>query len=105
MQNMNISQATYDHYWDKGWVVVEGVYRTDEVDRTAKLALEISDEEIQKDTSSFDADRSADGTVIAPRKIGEPFLKASTFQSFVLDPRLTRIIADLIGEKPLLFGD
>ena len=84
---MNISQNTYDHYWEKGWVVVEGVYRADEVDRIAKLALEISDEEIQKDTLSFDADRSADGTAIAPRKIGEPFLKASAFQYFSIDPQ------------------
>jgi hypothetical protein len=25
-----MNQADYDHYWEEGWVVIEGIYATDE---------------------------------------------------------------------------
>jgi ectoine hydroxylase-related dioxygenase (phytanoyl-CoA dioxygenase family) len=103
-QNMNISQETYTYYWEKGWVVVEDVYSADEVDRIAQVTIDVSDQEMKRDTSTFSVDRAADGAT-APRKIQSPFLKASVFQSFVLDPRLLRIIADLTRVEPLLFAD
>jgi|JYMV01.1.fsa_nt_gi hypothetical protein len=30
-----MNQADYDHYWEEGWVVIEGIYATDEVDSIA----------------------------------------------------------------------
>ena len=35
---MKATTAQYDHYWDKGWVVVEGVFARDEAEAVAPLA-------------------------------------------------------------------
>ena len=42
---------------------------------------------------------------MAPRKVAQPFLKGEVFQSFVLDPRLSGVIAELTGVEPVLFSD
>jgi ectoine hydroxylase-related dioxygenase (phytanoyl-CoA dioxygenase family) len=102
---MNISPKAYNHYWGKGWVVVEDVYSPNKIDRIAQLAVAVSDTELkEEDADSYAVDRAADGT-IAPRKINQPFLKESAFQSFVLDQRLSGLIEGLIGVKPLLMTD
>ena len=101
---MNISPKAYNHYWEKGWVVVEGVYTPSKIERIAQLAVEISDAELTEDADSYAVDRAEDGT-IAPRKINQPFFKASAFQSFVLDERLLGLIQSLIGVEPLLMTD
>ena len=44
---MHISQHAYNHYWEKGWVAVEGVYSPDEVERIAQIAIEVSDREME----------------------------------------------------------
>ena len=38
---MQLTAEQCDHYWTKGWLVVEGVVATDAIDRVAELALEI----------------------------------------------------------------
>ena len=101
---MTISLKAYNHYWEKGWVVVESVYAPSEVDRIAQLAVEVSDTELKEYADSYAVDRAADGT-IAPRKISQPFFKESAFQSFVLDQRLSGLIEGLIGVGPLLMTD
>ena len=75
---MNISPKAYNHYWEKGWVVVEGVYTPSKIERIAQLAVEISDAELTEDADSYAVDRAEDGT-IAPRKINQPFFKALRF--------------------------
>jgi hypothetical protein len=35
----------FGQYWKKGWVVVEGVFKPEEVDRIATLALAIAEKE------------------------------------------------------------
>ena len=83
---MNISQETHDRYWERGWVVIEGVFAPEEVDHIAQLALQVSDEEIKGgESSNYSVDYAEDGN-IAPRKVNNPFNKGSAFQSFVLDP-------------------
>ena len=102
---MNINQETYVHYWEKGWVVVEGVFAHEEVERIAQLALEVTDDEInQGESSNYSVDYAEDGR-IAPRKLNSPFEKSEVFQTFVLDTRLRGIIRDLISVEPLLFAD
>ncbi|MCZ6676020.1 MAG: phytanoyl-CoA dioxygenase family protein [Candidatus Poribacteria bacterium] len=101
---MNMSQDAYDDYWEKGWVVIEGVYHPDEVKRIAQLALEVSDRELTDDSASYVVDRAPDGSIV-PRKIDRPFFKERAFQSFVLDSRLSNIIRDLINVEPLLMAD
>ncbi len=94
----------YTHYWEKGWAVAEGVFGREEADRIAQVALDVSLQEMQEDNDSYVVDASAEGET-APRKIDTPFLKRSEFQAFVMDQRLTRLVAELLGAPPLLSGD
>ncbi|MEC8893707.1 MAG: hypothetical protein VX901_10325, partial [Candidatus Poribacteria bacterium] len=93
-----------DHYWEEGWVVVEGIYDVDEVDSMSQLAIEISNKELKENAGNGIVDRQMDGA-IAPRKINQPFLKEPAFRSLVLDLRLSAIISSLIGVEPLLVTD
>ena len=92
---------TYKHYWKKGWAVEEGVFSREEADRIAQVALEVSQQELSSESDDYVVDKSEDGE-IAPRKIDRPFLKRSEFQAFVLDERLTGLVAELLGAQPLL---
>lgn len=99
-----MQKKLFDEYWEKGWTVVEGVFSREEADRIARIALETSQAEMTDANTSYVVDRSASGE-IAPRKIDRPFLKQSAFRAFVLDRRLTELVADLLGAPPLLSGD
>ena len=63
-----MKQAVYEHYWEKGWTVVEGVFSREEADRVAQIALETSQQELAKGGDSYVVDASSEGE-IAPRKI------------------------------------
>ena len=102
---LNISEKQYETYWDKGWLVVEGVYGSKEVDEIAELAVTVAEKESAEATSSYQLDSSPDGATQAPRKIESPFLKEHRFQDFVTAPHLTTILTKLLGEKPLLRSD
>ncbi len=102
---MKLSQEVYDHYWDRGWAVVDGVFEAPEAEKVAEVALAVSVSELDEEESSYHVDRSADGQV-APRKIDEPFLKRTAFSELVLDDRLTTLLSGFLGVKrPLLKGD
>ena len=101
---MDVDEKIYQSYWSKGWVVVEDVYQPHEVERIAKIALAVSKEELKEGDSSYVVDHSTDGAR-APRKIDEAFFKHPTFQEFVLDERLLRILEALLGNRPLLLND
>ncbi|MEM7534307.1 MAG: phytanoyl-CoA dioxygenase family protein [Chloroflexota bacterium] len=99
-----ISQETYNHYWAKGWAVVEHVFTAEEVDQIAALALDVSQKELETAQDSYVVDKSADGELM-PRKIMTPFRKHGDFQHFALDDRIIHLITDLVGEPPLLVTD
>lgn len=101
---MKISQTAYDHYWEKGWAVVEGVFSHQEAEDLAQVALDVAEEDLAADQSGFTADRCADGQ-LAPRKIAFPFTKHADFRTFSLDPRLTSLVAGLLDQPPLLATD
>src|SRR5262245_9358158 len=103
---MNVlNRQLYEHYWEKGWVVVEGVFERKEIDRIAALAITISFEELYAlPTPSYTVDVSGDGK-LAPRKIDWPFLKHPEFRKFVLDPRLVRLVTHLLGHEAFLIRD
>jgi ectoine hydroxylase-related dioxygenase (phytanoyl-CoA dioxygenase family) len=92
-------------YWKKGWVVVEGVFKAEEVDRIATLALALAEKERDSAKPGYNLDFSEDGTQQAPRKIEYPFLKDEACRKFILDKRLTGITKLFLGERPLLFED
>ena len=99
-----MGSETYRHYWEKGWAVEEGVFSREEADRIARIALDLSQQELRDDGDGYVVDKSDDGE-IAPRKIDRPFLKKEEFQTFILDRRLTKLLAELLGAAPLLSGD
>ena len=51
----------HNHYWEKGWAVVEGVFSCDEADRIARIALEVSKQEISDADDHYVVDASAEG--------------------------------------------
>ena len=99
-----MDRATYDHYWKKGWVIVEGVFKADDVKKIAKLATDIAQQDLSGITSPLLVDRSADGRS-APRKLKQPFLRHEAFRSFVLDDRLVSLMAGLLKKTPLPVTD
>jgi len=95
---MPVSPEQIAHYRQHGWLVVDGVYRREEADVIAELALRYS------------ADVDASGVMVesgaaAPRKVANPFLKDGRFRHFALDQRLTGLLAQLLSEQPLLARD
>lgn len=99
-----LDQAQKDHFRDKGWLVVNGVFDREEVERIRDIAMEISHAELSADTGGQTADRAEDGQ-LAPRKINHPFQKSADFREFVQDPRLVALIQELIGAEPLIAND
>jgi ectoine hydroxylase-related dioxygenase (phytanoyl-CoA dioxygenase family) len=98
-----INQAAYDQYWEKGWLVAEGVFQPEEVEQVAELATKIGIQELSS-AAPITIDHSEDGRQ-APRKIVQPFLKEPLFRQFVLDPRISDILKLLLGKQPLLLTD
>ncbi len=100
-----VTQEQMDHYLEKGWVVIEGVFDHAVVDDIAKTATTIIEEEIKSpDVSPMAGERLESGEVI-PRKIMQPFFKHPSFQEFVLNDRFNNVIEEFIGDTPLLLTD
>src|SRR5690242_21475949 len=70
---LTITPAQFDHYWKKGWLVVEGVFKPEIVERLAQRGLELIAPEIKPETGGYKVDRSPDGKELAPRKLDAPF--------------------------------
>lgn len=99
-----LNQKLIDHYWDKGWVVVERIFAPDKAEELAQLALSLSTVGLESGPAIY-VDRSADGQ-LAPRKLDKPFLKHQAFRDFVLDERLMQATQELLGGGfPLLATD
>ncbi len=100
-----ISEAQVQTFHTLGWLVVEGIYRPDEADRIARLAVETADStEVEDAMAGYLLDRSETGET-APRKIDSPYLRDPVFRHFALDSRLRYLLCRLTGEVPLLKSD
>lgn len=102
---MLLSPEQREHYWAKGWVVVEGVIEPATVERVAQRALEIARGQISAASNSYQADRSEDGQVIEPRKLDHPFDTDQTLGRPLLESPLPDLIRQLIGVQPLFYSD
>ena len=101
---MSLEASRYEHYWDRGWTVAEGVFTPQEAGRIAQLAHEVSQREFDESAGSYQTDRSDDGEA-SHRKIDHPFIKHEDFAGFMLDKRLVSLIEGLIGLRPLPLTD
>ncbi|MDA0837150.1 MAG: phytanoyl-CoA dioxygenase family protein [Planctomycetota bacterium] len=100
---MKIQEAHYHHYWDKGWVVIEDVFTSDEIDPVRELATQMAFADLPA-RKGGGVDESGDGE-LAPRKINEPFRRDARFQKLALSPKLRSVIRHLMGAEPLLVTD
>ena len=100
-----LSPESISHYHEKGWLVIEGVFTSDEAERIADVAFRISQAElVDSDGSPYAADASVSGE-FAPRKIDQPYLKDPVFQEATRNPLLLEMLEDLLGRPPLLATD
>ena len=100
-----VTQEQLNHYWDNGWVVIEGVFDHAVVDSIAETATAMIEEEIENpNIPAVAGERLASGEII-PRKLMKPFFKHPSFQEFVLNDRLNKVIEVFIKGTPLLLAD
>ncbi len=99
-----LTKEQLNQYGEKGWLVVNGVFDPNEVERIAQIAMQLSLEELKDITGSAQADHAADGAKV-PRKIAHPFLKSEDFRHFVQNPELVSLLRELMGVDPLLCTD
>ena len=102
---MRLSREQCDHYWTRGWLVVEGVIAPATADWVAERALEIGRSLVSSTSSSYQADRSADGREFEPRKLDSPFGRDQRLGRALLESPLPDLIEQLIGVPPLFFSD
>ena len=100
-----MDRQDYERYWEKGWLVVEGIFDPAEADAIADLTVSVWEREVAGSGRVQLVERAPDGQTLVPRKINDPFTLEQSFREFVLDPRLRQAIEQLIGAKPLLLGD
>ena len=100
-----MDRQDYERYWDKGWLVVEGIFEPAEADAIADLTVSVWEREVAGTGRAQLVERAPDGRTLVPRKVDVPFTLEQGFRDFVLDPRLRRAVEQLIGATPLLLSD
>ena len=100
-----VTQEQLNHYWEKGWVVIEGVFDPAVVDYIAETATAIIEREIKDPGIPAVAGERLENGEIIPRKLMEAFFKHPSFQEFVLNERLSKVIEMFIKGTPLLLAD
>lgn len=98
--------TTIEHYWTHGWAVVPNVFDATETAAIADLAEQLAWQEHRVATGTHlpvTVD-SADG-LSKPRKLDWAFPKHADFQAFVLDERLTTLVAAILGRPGYLLRD
>lgn len=91
-------------YQQNGWVVVEDVFKPEEVEVICAEAMAVSTKELESAVAGYAADQSGDGT-LAPRKIDQPFMKSAIFREAALNRRMRDLLAGFLGREPLLARD
>lgn len=99
-----LDRETYDHYWTKGWAVVNGVVDPAACDDIAAFALEMCKED-DDNTSAYTRDSDASGTEVAPRKLHQPYRRHERFRAFVGNEKIAALLRELLGIEPLLATD
>jgi hypothetical protein len=85
---------------ERGYTVVGGLFAADEVERLRSLVVETVAEMEQQGRVA--ADPGEEGTV---RGCESDLLSIPSLRGVLLDPRLLRVIGELLGGEPVYFGD
>ncbi len=101
-----LSTAQKQQYTDNGWLVVENVFDTVEVDALRDFATQMAEDDVKNnaDVSSYAVDYAEDGSAL-PRKIGSPFLRDERFRQFAMQRKLCDILNELLGDEALMATD
>lgn len=100
-----VTDKHIQHYWELGWVVVEGVYTPDETARIAEIAEDVGRREMSTQAATpVTVDTGDDGRA-APRKVDWAFPKHPAFREFVLDERLRAVVEAVLRHPPYLVRD
>src|SRR5690606_30287444 len=103
---MKLTQSQYDHYWTKGWLVIDGIIDPARAEAMAQLATTLATQyAMARLDSSVHVDRSADGKSVAPRKLDSPFEKDCEFGRMIFQSPLPQLIHDLLGVQPVFCED
>ncbi|MCE9591804.1 MAG: phytanoyl-CoA dioxygenase family protein [Planctomycetes bacterium] len=103
---MRLTKKQLRHYNEKGWLVVNGVFTAEQVERVASVALEQANKTIAPDAGTYALDRAPDGTLIGPRKLNRPFeSNPQVYGGLIFDSPMPDLIEQLTGAPPLLFTD
>lgn len=107
---MRLTSDQLSQYWDKGWLVVEGVFPREEAERMAAFSLDLVNKGLGDKASAHDAsgaqpDIAPDGSIAGPRKLHRPFGRDVTFRRFIFDSHMPDLVSQLTGQPPLLFTD
>jgi ectoine hydroxylase-related dioxygenase (phytanoyl-CoA dioxygenase family) len=100
---MKTQEDHYQHYWEKGWVAIEDIFSSDEIDPVRDMATQMAFADLSENKDGG-VDESEEGK-FAPRKINNPFWRDPCFQKIALNPKLRSVIQQLMGVVPLLVTD
>lgn len=104
---MKLTAEQYDTYWKKGWLVVEGIFPRDLMERAAEHSLNLAMKKFDPTIpGTYHADRSADGKVALPRKVHRPFEQDPGFYGpLIYDGPMLGIVQQLTGSVPIFALD
>ena len=66
---MQLTKAQHDHFWEKGWLVVNGVFPRDRARRPPSTPWNSARRRSTRPRAPTSVDRSADGKEAQPRKL------------------------------------
>ncbi|MCX5662521.1 MAG: phytanoyl-CoA dioxygenase family protein [Planctomycetota bacterium] len=102
---MKVTKSQFDHYWERGWVAIEGVFTPAQADQAIREAMAMADRLIGPDASVALADRSPDGRERLPRKLVNVFGRNAYFRQMIFASAVPSLVRQLIGVPPLLMDD
>lgn len=99
---MDLGQIKKD-YIENGWVVVDNVFTTKEMDEVLNKTIEVSEKEVLSG-EIHTLDSSHDGKTLSPRKINNPYLKDELFQSVLKKDNLQKVLSALLKDETPVIG-
>ncbi len=102
MMDKTLDQA-YKEYWQNGWIVVNGVFSNDEINRLLEVSEGYIKEEI-KSGEIHSVDKKDDGEIL-PRKLSNPYGKYPIFGEFLANENLQNLLAHFVNPTISLVSD
>src|SRR5690242_5934824 len=99
-QNLSFPGVDRDAFHRLGYVVVKQLFGVDEIERLRKLTLDTVAEYESEGRGFTDPDREG-----ATRAVEGDLLSVPSVRHVLMDPRVLRVMRELLGGTPCYFGD